>query len=105
MTSLKRDESSGKRRRLFDPLGEDKDWFDRDECTQCGQERGIVSIREVCRDCARKDQLFDAALSDLIAGARRWLAETSPGMHINTAKGRHETRRAVERLQEIIDAR
>lgn len=74
------------------------------ECTQCGQKRGIVSLREVCRDCHDRDRRLDDALMDLLQAADRWLSETGPGMHVNTATGRGRTRRAVERLKEIIDA-
>lgn len=28
-------------------------------CDQCGEERSIVSMREVCRDCARDDRRLD----------------------------------------------
>lgn len=42
------------------------------ECTQCGEERAIVSIREVCRDCHKHDNrlsdaqwaLYEAVLAD-----------------------------------------
>lgn len=48
------------------------------------------------------EELRNATLS-LLASAERWLLETGPGQHVNTACGRGSTRRAVERLREIVD--
>jgi ribosomal protein S14 len=74
-------------------------------CDQCGEQRGIVAMREVCRDCHRWDCRYDDAVHDLLHGAARWLSETGPGMHVNTAMGRGETRQAVDRIRALAAER
>lgn len=45
------------------------------------------------------------AASELLLAAKRWLSETGPGMHVNTAVGRVATQRAVERLESVFKER
>ena len=67
-------------------------------------------LAEVRLSKQRALQACEAELSDLRAAAQEmeravviWLSETGPGMHVNTAKGRHETRQALESLRAALN--
>ncbi|MHB1950218.1 MAG: hypothetical protein ACYCQK_01935 [Acidiferrobacteraceae bacterium] len=50
---------------------------------------------------AEYEELREAA-QELAKASATWLAETAPGMHINTAVGRGRTRRALARLRALL---
>lgn len=62
----------------------------------------LPSERVEVVEAAAYDQLRDAA-RELAHAAERWVLETGPGQHVNTANGRPRTRRALDALRAVLD--
>lgn len=66
-------------------------------CTQCGEQRSIVSYREICRDCVKRDGRLDRAQHDLYEAVRA--VQLSGNACVNASWG--PVLSALDRLEEF----
>jgi hypothetical protein len=69
-------------------------------CTDIYDSPELLKLAESVRDLGEES----AYLQTVTDAARRWVSETGPGQHVNTAKGRGLTKRAVEALDAFAKA-
>lgn len=67
-------------------------------------ERGSIAETATCWECDAHQRRWIDAVEQMISAAEGWMLETGPGQHVNTAKGRADTKRALDRINDLRTA-